>query len=83
MEFHGIRSLWPFGFSTKFRPGLKFLTTKLICENNQIPFIDVNNEEIRNNIDFYYNSNHLNTKGIAEMNRLLRNDPQLNALLKN
>lgn len=62
---------------------LKFSTTRMICESNHIPFIDVNKEEIRNNIGFFYNSNHLNTKGIAKMNSLLRNDPQLNAFLKN
>ncbi len=48
-----------------------------ICRDLNIPFIDVNQKEIQNNINFFYNSNHLNAKGVEKMNSYLREDKVL------
>jgi hypothetical protein len=53
-----------------------------ICKSINIPFIDANSVKIRNSIDNFYNSTHLNKKGVIEMNKLLKNEKQLTAILK-
>lgn len=54
-----------------------FSETKKICHSLNIPFIDANKEYIRNNINYFYNSNHMNKQGVDELNRLLKDDPVL------
>jgi hypothetical protein len=53
-----------------------------ICKSVGIPFIDANSAAIRNNIQNFYNSTHLNKNGITEMNKLLKNEKELEAFLK-
>lgn len=48
-----------------------------ICENLHIPFVDANKAYIRNDIKYFYNSNHLNKRGIDAMNALLKSDSLL------
>jgi hypothetical protein len=50
-----------------------------ICRSLDIAFIDANLPHIRDNINYFYNSNHLNLKGVNEMNRHFKN----NVLLRN
>ena len=59
-----------------------FLKTKLICSEIKIPFIDANYKSIRDQINFFCNSNHLNTRGVAAMNSFLRRDTMLNRILR-
>ncbi|ULQ52385.1 hypothetical protein [Flavihumibacter fluvii] len=59
-----------------------FSMTSKICSGMNIPFIDVNDEYIRNNIKFFYNSNHLNTTGVNAMNSLLSKDSLLRSFLQ-
>ncbi len=59
-----------------------FLETKIICNNLNIPFIDANKEYIRNNMEYFYNSNHLNKFGVAEMNAVLKSDTILKSILQ-
>ena len=59
-----------------------FETPKKICHELGIPFIDTNSEKIITNIDNFYNAIHLNKKGVSEMNKLLKNDKELTAILK-
>jgi len=51
-----------------------FRETREICSRSGIPFIDTNMEAIRNDIGFFYNSNHLNKRGVDSLNRLLAQD---------
>jgi len=60
----------------------KFTLPKKVCDEIGIPFIDANSDFIRNDRSNFYNSNHLNTKGVAKMNSFLKQDKQLSALLK-
>ena len=53
-----------------------------ICRNNNIKIIDANYEKIRNNSDYFYNTNHLNKNGVIEMNKLLKNEKELINFLK-
>lgn len=59
-----------------------FQRSSEICKSLNIPFIDVNSAVIRENIHNFYNSSHLNKNGVEEMNKLLKNDKQLTAILK-
>jgi hypothetical protein len=51
-----------------------FANTKEICRNLNISFADMDKDFLRNNIRYFYNPNHLNVSGIAEMNRALEKD---------
>jgi len=53
-----------------------------ICKKLNIPFIDTNSANIRNNINNFYNSSHLNKNGILEMNKVLKNKKELKIILK-
>jgi len=59
-----------------------FAITGQICSQLRIPFIDVNKEDIDTNIDYFYNANHLNTKGVAAMTKELCSDSSFRKLLK-
>lgn len=61
---------------------LVFEKSATICKSMNIDFIDVSSSLIRNNIDNFYNSSHLNKKGVIEMNKLLKNDKELRTILK-
>ncbi|MCG7856236.1 hypothetical protein MD537_04630 [Flavihumibacter sediminis] len=58
-----------------------FNQTAQMCKEIGIPFIDTNQESIINNIQFFYNSNHLNRRGIDEMNKILANNQMLHNFL--
>jgi hypothetical protein len=58
-----------------------FNATALVCKKLNIPFVDVNVKPIQQHIGFFYNSNHLNNKGVEEMNLYLKKDPILNGFL--
>ena len=51
-----------------------FSETKRICNTLSLPFVDANKEFIRNEIKYFYNSNHLNQFGVAELNKVLKSD---------
>lgn len=55
----------------------RFSETSEICKTLQIPFIDTNKELIRNNLQFFYNSNHINMEGVRAMNSVLKADSSL------
>jgi hypothetical protein len=57
-----------------------FSYTDKICKSLNIAFVDVNNPSIMNNINCFYNSDHLNTFGVKEMNKLLVKDSLLRDL---
>lgn len=59
-----------------------FERPKTICQQLNIPFIDVNAESIRNNTDYFYNAIHLNKKGVEEMNKRLKNEKELAEIFK-
>jgi hypothetical protein len=59
-----------------------FNVPKRICEDINIVFIDVNYESIRSERKNFYNSNHLNTSGIAAMNNKLKINKELIKLLE-
>lgn len=59
-----------------------FERPKTICQKLNIPFIHANYESIRNKTDFFYNAIHLNKKGVQEMNKRLKNEKELNTILK-
>ena len=59
-----------------------FNATALVCKKLNIPFVDVNVKPIQQHIGFFYNSNHLNSKGVEEMNQYLKKDPILINFLK-
>lgn len=59
-----------------------FERPKTICQKLDIPFIDANYESIRNKTDYFYNAIHLNKKGVEEMNKRLKNEKELNTILK-
>ncbi len=53
-----------------------------ISQNVATPFIDLANDNIRNNIRNFYNSTHLNKNGVIEMNKLLKNQIKLDSFFK-
>ncbi|WP_284653025.1 hypothetical protein [Flavobacterium terrisoli] len=59
-----------------------FEMPKAICTNLGIPYIDVNEEYIRNKTDYFYNAIHLNKEGVYEMNKLLKNEKELDTIFK-
>jgi hypothetical protein len=59
-----------------------FALPKTICQKLNIPYINVNNESIRNKTDYFYNAIHLNKDGVSEMNKLLKNEKELDTIFK-
>lgn len=59
-----------------------FEMPKNICQKLDIPFIDVSNSFIKDKTDYFYNAIHLNKEGVYEMNKLLKNEKELNTILK-
>lgn len=59
-----------------------FEMPKTICQKLNIPFIDANVESIRNKTDYFYNAIHLNKQGVYEMNKLLKNEKELDTIFK-
>ena len=53
-----------------------------ICKTLNITFIDSNLEYIRNDIKYFYNSYHLNKKGVDEMNLFLSNNIELKSFFE-
>lgn len=58
-----------------------FSRTEKICKSLSIPFIDANKDYLINNSDFFYNVNHLNTKGVNMLNSFLKNDSLFNSFM--
>jgi hypothetical protein len=59
-----------------------FEIPKNICRQLDIPFVDANDKQIINDIDNFYNTIHLNKKGVSEMNKLLWKEKQLDTIFK-
>ncbi len=59
-----------------------FAAPKLICERLKIPFIDIDTAYIRNNTNYFYNAIHLNKNGVIEINKLLKNEKELDTFFK-
>lgn len=59
-----------------------FEMTKSFCQKLNIPFVDVSNSFIKDKTDYFYNAIHLNKDGVSEMNKLLKNEKELTAILK-
>lgn len=56
---------------------IAFSNTATLCKLLEIPFIDTDVEYIRNDINYFYNSFHLNTLGVLQMNLLLKKNKAL------
>ncbi|PWA03897.1 hypothetical protein [Flavobacterium psychrotolerans] len=54
-----------------------FSQTKKICDSLNIPFVDANKEEIRNDMKCFYNGLHLSKTGVEQMNQFLEKDSTL------
>lgn len=54
-----------------------FDDTKNMCRALVIPFLDANFDFIRNDLKYFYNSNHLNTDGVLAMNSELKKNSLL------
>jgi hypothetical protein len=61
---------------------LVFLRSAVICKSLNITFIDANSLAIRENSNNFYNSTHLNKKGVQEMNKRLKNEKKLDMFFK-
>jgi len=59
-----------------------FSETGKICSRLKIPFIDADKEYFRNDMDLFFNVNHLNKAGVDKFNEFLKNDSQFNAYMK-
>lgn len=59
-----------------------FQKSAKICKHLGIPFIEANTFEIRSNIRNFYNETHLNKTGITQMNKLLKNEKELDTIFK-
>jgi hypothetical protein len=53
-----------------------------LCNDLGIPFFDLNSDAIDGNITDFYNSNHLNTKGVTAMNVNLLSNPDFLRLFR-
>ena len=62
--------------------GRAFAQSAAICKSLGIPFLDANKPIIYNDITNFYNANHLNKKGVIEMNKLLKNEKELRQFFK-
>ena len=58
-----------------------FLEPQKICKELNIPFFDLNKENIRDEMNYFYNSNHLNLLGVHRMNNTLKSDTSFTNLL--
>jgi hypothetical protein len=56
---------------------LAFKNATTICKSLNVPFLDVNVEPIRSNINYFYSPWHLNKKGVEQMNQLLKKEDLL------
>lgn len=59
-----------------------FEIPKTICHALKIPFIDVSDSFIKDKTDYFYNAIHLNKDGVYEMNKLLKNEKELDTIFK-
>lgn len=59
-----------------------FARPKSMCQKLNIPFIDANNSYIKDKTDYFYNAIHLNKDGVSEMNKLLKNEKELDMIFK-
>jgi hypothetical protein len=59
-----------------------FSRNKTICEKLGILYIDMESETFRNNIRYFYNSNHMNRDGVGKMNALLEDNLELRKFLE-
>jgi hypothetical protein len=59
-----------------------FKKIRYICNQANVPFIDVNKESISNDITCFYNSNHLNKTGVEKMNAEILKDSVFQKNLK-
>jgi len=62
-----------------YRPR-NFALPGTICSSLNIPFFDLNMPEIDDNIDYFYNADHMNTRGVAVMTRELLSRPAFRQL---
>jgi hypothetical protein len=60
----------------------KFKESVALCKSLGIPLIDANYPEISAEVGFFYNSNHLNLKGVNQMNKLLYEEKELKHFFK-
>lgn len=60
-----------------------FSQTKKICDSLNIPFVDANKEEIRNDMKCFYNGLHLSKTGVEQMNEFLEKDSTLISFFRN
>mgnify|MGYP003739755267 CR=1 FL=1 len=61
---------------------MAFQKSATICKQLGIPFIDANTIAIRSAISNFYNETHLNKTGIIQMNKLLKNEKELDTIFK-
>jgi hypothetical protein len=59
-----------------------FEIPKKICQKLNIPFVDTNDQKIITNINNFYNTIHLNKNGVYQMNKLLKNEKELDTIFK-
>lgn len=60
----------------------KFKESVTLCQSLGIPIVDANYPEIAADFGFFYNSNHLNAKGVNQMNKLLYEEKELKHFFK-
>ncbi|RZJ68505.1 MAG: hypothetical protein EOO50_01565 [Flavobacterium sp.] len=59
----------------------QFKDTGIMCRRLSIPMIDLNISKISRDIGNFYNSNHLNAKGVNKMNEMLSVDNRMIAFI--
>lgn len=59
-----------------------FERQKKICQQLKIPFIDISESYLKDKTDYFYNVIHLNKNGVFEMNKLLKNEKELDKIFK-
>lgn len=59
-----------------------FSRNAAICKSLNIPCIDANAKHIRDDINNFYNSNHMNVNGVLQMNKILATDTTLQTIFK-
>jgi hypothetical protein len=60
----------------------KFRQTITLCKSLNIPIIDANYTNVSMEINHFFNSNHLNKNGVVQMNKLLKEEKELNQFFK-
>ena len=60
----------------------RFYLTGQLCRDLDIPFFDLNNDAIDGNIDYFYNSNHMNTMGVEAITGDLLSRPDFLVLFR-